>query len=71
MERCRLLKPRQDIFKVPEPLYYAPEDFYIGAEIHANDFIFRLVGADEYALDYMEKNCNEVCIILCVCEIIN
>jgi hypothetical protein len=60
LERCRLLKPSQDILKVPEPLYYRPEDFFVGAEIYANDFVFYLSGADEYALAYMEKNCNEV-----------
>jgi hypothetical protein len=32
----------------------------VGAEIQANDFLFRLTGADEYALAYMEKKCNEV-----------
>ncbi|KAF4525746.1 hypothetical protein B566_EDAN002006 [Ephemera danica] len=59
LERSRLLKPKQDIYKVVVPAYYGPEDFYVGTEIQANDFVFHLTGADEYALAYMEKHCNE------------
>ncbi|XP_044729209.1 EF-hand domain-containing protein 1-like [Chrysoperla carnea] len=46
-------KPNSD----PEnPEYYTPADFYIGAIITVNKFIFKITGADVYVFKYMVAN---------------
>lgn len=52
--------PNQEIFVSKKPDYYKPEDFYIGARLNLNDFIFEMISADIYALRYMELHCDKV-----------
>lgn len=35
------------------------QDLYIGSEVVFNNFHFVLIGADEYALRYMEYHCDQ------------
>lgn len=51
--------PDQDMLSAARPKPYTPQHFYIGATINLNSHIFHIVGADDYALDYMEQNCKE------------
>nr|XP_031833842.1 EF-hand domain-containing family member C2-like [Nomia melanderi] len=53
-KRMPIMLPNQEIFASRKPEYYKPEDFYIGARVNLNDFIFELTSADVYALRYME-----------------
>ncbi|ESO04736.1 hypothetical protein HELRODRAFT_78915 [Helobdella robusta] len=65
--RQRIPKPNQPRFKCELSRYYGKEDLYIGSVIVYSGHSFVLTMADEYALSYMERNCNEVCMCLCVC----
>lgn len=52
--------PNQEIFVSKKPDYYKSEDFYIGARLNLNNFIFEMISADIYALRYMELHCDKV-----------
>ena len=52
--------PGQNIYTSEKPKYYEPKDFYIGARINLSGFHFQITSADEYALRYMELNCDKV-----------
>lgn len=56
MERRKVMKPGQPIFRTQLPLYYAPVDIYLGAQLVFNNFIFEIYGADEHTLTYMETH---------------
>nr|XP_012139231.1 PREDICTED: EF-hand domain-containing family member C2-like isoform X3 [Megachile rotundata] len=58
-KKMRVMLPNQEIFASEEPKYYKPEDFYIGARVNLNGFIFEMTTADIYALRYMELNCDK------------
>lgn len=51
--------PNQEIFVSRKPDYYKSEDFYIGARLNLNNFIFEMISADIYALRYMELHCDK------------
>ncbi|XP_078033235.1 EF-hand domain-containing family member C2 [Augochlora pura] len=59
LKRMPVMLPNQEIFASRKPDYYKPEDFYIGARVNLNDFIFELTSADVYALRYMELHCDK------------
>ncbi|XP_076749581.1 EF-hand domain-containing family member C2 [Xylocopa sonorina] len=58
-KRMPVMLPNQEIFVSKKPDYYQPKDFYIGARLNLNDFIFEITSADVYALRYMELHCDK------------
>nr|CAH8833815.1 unnamed protein product [Trichobilharzia regenti] len=56
LERSKVKKPGSKLFDSKPMEYYKPIDLYIGAILDFNTFIFELINADDYTLDYMEKN---------------
>lgn len=52
--------PDQDFLVPKEPPAYTDKDMWIGNELVINNHYFRLVGADEYALRYLELHADEV-----------
>jgi len=59
LERGRIKKPGQEIFKSDMSEYYMACELYIGAEVTFNDHIFIIEDADEYAMHYMESRPSE------------
>ena len=59
LERGRIQKPNQAMFKSELSEYYVAKDIYIGAECTFNDHVFIIEDADEYAMQYMEARPNE------------
>ncbi|XP_053560606.1 EF-hand domain-containing family member C2 [Bombina bombina] len=59
LERCRVKKPGQEIFKSELSEYFKAEDLYVGARVNLQSHNFILVDADEYVFNYMEKNLNQ------------
>lgn len=60
LERSRVKKPGQELFKSEMSEYYKAQDLYVGARISINNQAFQLVNADEYAFNYMEQHAEEV-----------
>ena len=60
MERGRIKKPDQELFKSEMSDYYLAHDLYVGARLVFNDFEFLLTDADEYAFRYMEEHRDQV-----------
>lgn len=58
--KTQVMLPNQEIFTSKKPDYYKPADFYIGARVNLNEFIFEITSADVYALRYMEIHCDKV-----------
>ena len=56
MERRKVMKPGQPVFRTHLPLYYAPADIYLGAQLVFNNFVFEIYDADEHTLTYMETH---------------
>lgn len=54
MERRRVMKPGQPIFRTGLPDYYSFSDIFIGARMVFNGFKFEIYGADEHTLTFME-----------------
>lgn len=52
--------PGANFFVAVEPPAYTDKDMWIGNELVINHHRFRLTGADEYALRYMELHSQEV-----------
>lgn len=52
--------PDVEFFVPNEPPSYRQQDMWIGNELVINQHRFRLIGADEYALRYMELHPEEV-----------
>ncbi|XP_006864354.1 PREDICTED: EF-hand domain-containing family member C2 [Chrysochloris asiatica] len=59
LRRLRVKRPGQDIFKSELSEYIQPEELYIGARINVNGYVFHLLNADEYTLNYMENNVDK------------
>lgn len=59
LERGRIQKPGQELFKSEMSEYYKAQDLYVGATVNFNDHIFVIVDADEYAMAYMETHNDE------------
>ena len=45
-----------------DPVYIQAEDLYVGAKVQIHKHNLILFDADEYALRYMEKNRDQVCL---------
>ncbi|XP_043250986.1 EF-hand domain-containing family member C2-like [Colletes gigas] len=58
-KKMPVMLPYQEIFTNKKPNYYKPNDFYIGARVNLNHFIFQLISADVYALRHMELHCDK------------
>ncbi|XP_073918828.1 EF-hand domain-containing family member C2 [Castor canadensis] len=56
LKRIRVKKPGQEIFKSELSEYIKAEELYVGATVNVNGYLFLLLNADEYTLNYMEKN---------------
>ncbi|XP_075706870.1 EF-hand domain-containing family member C2 isoform X2 [Rhinoderma darwinii] len=59
LERCRVKKPGQELFKTEMSDCFKAEDLFVGARINFNGHQFILVDADEYVFSYMEKTVHE------------
>ncbi|KAM4045618.1 EF-hand domain-containing family member C2 isoform 1-T1 [Anomaloglossus baeobatrachus] len=59
LERCRIKKPGQELFKCEMSEYFKAEDLFVGSRVNFNGHKFILVDADEYVFRYMEKNVQE------------
>ncbi|CAL9690452.1 unnamed protein product [Knipowitschia caucasica] len=57
--RTRVKKPGQEVFKSELSKYFTAQDFFVGAVLHINHINFKLINADEYTLNYMEKHPEE------------
>uniref|UniRef100_A0A8I3PVN9 EF-hand domain-containing family member C2 n=2 Tax=Canis lupus familiaris TaxID=9615 RepID=A0A8I3PVN9_CANLF len=56
LKRIRVKKPGQEVFKSELSEYIKAEELYIGATVNVNGYLFLLLNADEYTLNYMETN---------------
>ncbi|XP_029495193.1 EF-hand domain-containing family member C2 [Oncorhynchus nerka] len=59
LERGRVKKPGQELFKSEMSQYFSAQDLYVGARINLNNQGFQLIDADEYAFNYMEQHAEE------------
>ncbi|XP_062389412.1 EF-hand domain-containing family member C2 [Sardina pilchardus] len=59
LERGRVKKPGQALFKSEMSEYFTAQDLYVGARLLLNNQPFQLVDADEYAFNYMEQHAEE------------
>ncbi|XP_032422797.1 EF-hand domain-containing family member C2 isoform X1 [Xiphophorus hellerii] len=59
LERQRVKKPGQELFKSEPSEYFMAQDLYVGGTICMNGVRFRLVDADDYTLGYMELHSDE------------
>ncbi|XP_021262975.1 EF-hand domain-containing family member C2 isoform X2 [Numida meleagris] len=59
LERSRIKKPGQELFKSEPSEYFKAQDLFIGARVCFHGHNFLLVDADEYTVNYMEKHANE------------
>ncbi|XP_078088008.1 EF-hand domain-containing family member C2 [Mustelus asterias] len=69
LERTRIKKPGQELYKSELSEYFTQHNLYIGAKLCLYGNYFCLVDADEYTFCYMEKNADEyqkanICTIL-------
>ncbi|XP_042201371.1 EF-hand domain-containing family member C2 [Callorhinchus milii] len=76
LERGKIKKPNQELFKSEPSQYFTVHDLFIGAKLCLNGHSFLLVDADEYTLCYMEKHADEflkgnICSILSKLKTIN
>ncbi|XP_056610503.1 EF-hand domain-containing family member C2 [Triplophysa dalaica] len=59
LERSRVKKPGQELFKSEMSEYFTAQDLYIGAKLHLNSQPFQLIDADEFTFSYMEQHAEE------------
>ncbi|KAM6151499.1 EF-hand domain-containing family member C2 [Rhynchocyon petersi] len=59
LQRVRVKKPGQEVFKSEFSEYIQPEELYVGARVNVNGYIFHLLNADEYTLNYMEDHLDK------------
>ncbi|XP_044525159.1 EF-hand domain-containing family member C2 [Gracilinanus agilis] len=59
LERGRIKKPGQKVFKSEPSLYFTAQDLYVGARVSFNGYNLILLNGDEYSLSYMEQHPNE------------
>lgn len=60
LERGRVKKPGQELFKSQLSEYFTAQDLYVGATLCLNNKNFQLLDADEYTFNYMEQRAEEV-----------
>lgn len=56
LHQQKFFLPDQDLLAAQRPKQYTPQHLYIGARLNLNSHIFQIIGADEFALDYMEQH---------------
>ncbi|XP_070694381.1 EF-hand domain-containing family member C2 [Pempheris klunzingeri] len=59
LERGRVKKPGQELFKREHSEYFTAQDLYVGATLCLNKKHFQLLDADEYTFNYMERHAEE------------
>ncbi|KAM6143601.1 EF-hand domain-containing family member C2 [Erethizon dorsatum] len=59
LKRSRVKKFGQEVFKSEFSEYIKVEELYVGAKVNVNGNLFVLLNADEYTLNYMEKNVDK------------
>ncbi|KAJ1057933.1 hypothetical protein K5549_014458 [Capra hircus] len=59
LKRVRVKKPGQEVFKSEFSEYVKAEELYVGAKVDVNGYLFLLVNADEYTLNYMERHSDK------------
>ncbi|XP_012585733.1 PREDICTED: EF-hand domain-containing family member C2 [Condylura cristata] len=59
LKRIRVKRPGQEVFKSELSEYIQVEELYVGAKVNVNGYIFLLLNADEYTLNYMENNTDK------------
>ncbi|XP_045850538.1 EF-hand domain-containing family member C2 isoform X3 [Meles meles] len=59
LKRTRVKKPGQEVFKSELSEYIKAEELYIGAKVNVNGYLFLLLNADKYTLNYMERNSDK------------
>uniref|UniRef100_A0A8C0DX56 EF-hand domain-containing family member C2 n=1 Tax=Balaenoptera musculus TaxID=9771 RepID=A0A8C0DX56_BALMU len=59
LKRIRVKKPGQEVFKSKLSEYIKAEELYVGAKVNVNGYLFLLVSADVYTLNYMERNSDK------------
>ncbi|XP_074714588.1 EF-hand domain-containing family member C2 isoform X1 [Strix uralensis] len=59
LERGRIKKPGQELFKSEPSEYFNAQNLFVGARVCFHGHNFFLVDADEYTFNYMEKHANE------------
>ncbi|KAL4656835.1 EF-hand domain-containing family member C2 [Arapaima gigas] len=59
LERRRVKKPGQEVFKSEPSQYFQAKDLYVGVHVCLNQHKFQLLRADEYTLRYMEEHAEE------------
>ncbi|XP_069745401.1 EF-hand domain-containing family member C2 isoform X2 [Narcine bancroftii] len=69
LERGRIKKPGQELYKSELSEYFTQQDLFVGSKLCFYGNYFCLVDADEYTFCYMEKNADEyqkanICTIL-------
>lgn len=60
LERGRVKKPGQELFKSEMSEYFTAQDLYVGARLDLNSQPFQLLDADEFTFNYMEQHADEV-----------
>lgn len=58
-KRMKVMLPEQEIYSSDKPRFYDPCSFYVGARLNLGKFIFEITSADDYAIRYMENNCEK------------
>ncbi|NP_001296746.1 EF-hand domain-containing family member C2 [Danio rerio] len=59
LERGRVKKPGQELFKSEMSEYFTAQDLYVGAHLLLNSQPFQLVDADDFTFSYMEQHADE------------
>ncbi|XP_061649237.1 EF-hand domain-containing family member C2 [Phyllopteryx taeniolatus] len=59
LSRRRVTKPGRERFKKEPRRYVGAPDLHVGATLGLNERRFRLLDADEYTLDYMERHAEQ------------
>ncbi|NXG62012.1 EFHC2 protein, partial [Hemiprocne comata] len=59
LERGRIKKPGQELFKSKPSEYFKAQNLFVGSRVCFHGHNFLLVDADEYTFNYMEKHANE------------
>ncbi|KAE8299783.1 EF-hand domain-containing family member C2 [Larimichthys crocea] len=59
LQRGRIKKPGQELFKSELSEYFTAQDLYVGVTLCLNNKHFQLLDADEYTFNYMEQHAEE------------
>ncbi|KAM4560712.1 EF-hand domain-containing family member C2 [Fundulus diaphanus] len=59
LERRRVKKRGQELFKSEPTEYFTAQDLYVGASVCLNGVDFQLLDANDYTLSYMEQHAEE------------